>query len=218
VTFPVEIVLSNAMRLNSRLLTLSTLWLTLVGSGFLVLVRYSLAPGQQGAFANVWPASSGLMRDQSRATLVVVLHPRCPCSRATLSELATIVTRCQDRLSVRVLFVLPAGLADSWTKTDLWRTAQEIPGVVAMIDRNGLEAGRFGALTSGQAVLYDQNGHLAFHGGLTGARGHAGPNPGENSIIAFVNENVTHTRRSDVYGCRLKESPPARPQIEKRQS
>ena len=49
-------------------------------------------------------------------------------------------------------------------------------------DDDGAEARRFGAETSGQTLLYDARGALAFSGGITGARGHAGDNAGRASL------------------------------------
>jgi len=44
----------------------------------------------------------------------------------------------------------------------------------------------FGAETSGDVLLYDIHGAIAIQGGITGSRGHAGDNAGENTILFFV--------------------------------
>src|SRR5439155_11622397 len=88
------------------------LWIIAVAAGFYVLIHYSLAPGRPGRPPEQWPAASSLGREPSRPTLVLVVHPRCPCTRASLTELAEIMTQCPGALAARVLFVRPAGLTD----------------------------------------------------------------------------------------------------------
>jgi hypothetical protein len=182
----------------------AAVWLSLVGLAFFILVRYSLTPGRRGTPPAQWPAASGVTRERSEPTLVLVLHPHCPCSRATLAELTEVMTQCQGRLGARILFVRPSGLPDPWVKTDLWRTAQSIPGVVPVIDRDGAEAARFGSYTSGQVALYDHGGALVFRGGITGARGHVGANPGAQAVVEFVSKGAGPLHESAVYGCPLK--------------
>src|ERR1041385_3672536 len=124
--------------------------------------------------------------------------------RATLGELEQIMTRCQGRLTAQVLFVHPPDVPLAWVTTGTYRTASRIPGVTAIIDSAGVESDRFGALTSGQALLFDRSGKLAFSGGITGARGHAGPNAGENAVVAAVNGGARGPTLAPVYGCPLK--------------
>jgi hypothetical protein len=113
------------------------------------------------------------------------------------------MSRCQGRLVTHVLFIRPSVVSDSWVNTDLWSTASTIPGVKILIDREGVEASHFGAFTSGQVALYDQKGCLVYSGGITGARGHRGDNPGEQAVIAAVNQGARSLRQSSVYGCPL---------------
>src|SRR5260370_35686638 len=48
------------------------------------------------------------------AQLFLALPPRCPCSRATLSELAKILSRAPEACAVTVLMYKPAGEPDNW--------------------------------------------------------------------------------------------------------
>jgi hypothetical protein len=109
----------------------------------------------------------------------------------------------EGRISAYVLFVRPPGFAEGWAHTDLWETARQIPGV-AMIPDTGYEAHLFGAVTSGQTLVYDLRGQLQFSGGITLARGHQGDNAGVSAVIALIG---THSRSgtdtSPVYGCPL---------------
>ncbi len=62
-------------------------------------------------------------------------------------------------------------------------------------DDDGAEAKRFGAETSGQTLLYDERGTLAFSGGITGSRGHAGDNAGRASLLALINRRAGRSAR-----------------------
>jgi hypothetical protein len=130
-------------------------------------------------------------------------HPHCPCTRATIGELASIMAHSQGRLTAYVLFLKPAGFSEEWEKSDLWRSAESIPGVTAVIDDEGAEANRFHAATSGQTLLYDAGGHLLFSGGITGSRGHSGDNAGHSAIVSLVNAGVAEQTESFVFGCPL---------------
>jgi len=181
----------------------AAVWITLVVIGVAALMRYSLNPGRQGNPPDVWPAASRLDRSPDRYTLVLAAHPRCPCTRATIAELAVIMKGCAGRVTAHVLFVQPPGVPERWAKTGLWRTVQSIPGATASLDPNGTEAHRFDAFTSGQAVLYDPSGRRVFSGGITGARGEEGPNAGLRAVVARLERNANLTSRTPVYGCPL---------------
>src|SRR6185369_8337902 len=137
-----------------------------------------------------------------RATLVMLVHPRCPCSRVTIGELARLMTQTQDHLKAYALFVKPEGTSEDWEKTDLWRSAADIPGVEVVVD-DGKEARLFNAVTSGQTVVYDAEGRLLFSGGITGARGHSGDNPGRSAIVSLVNGGDENRSETAVFGCPL---------------
>ena len=179
----------------------AVLWLFAVGAGIRILARYESTPGNRGPAPVLWPSETTLRRDSTRATLVMVLHPRCPCSRASLGELAELMAQSQDLVSTTVLFYQPAGFQEGWAKTDLWRRAGAIPGVSRIIDLNGREARRFGGVTSGQTSLYDEHGRLLFQGGITRSRGHEGDNPGRSALVSWVTKRAAAVSVTSVFGC-----------------
>src|SRR5207244_3426685 len=128
--------------------------------------------------------------------------PQCPCSRATIGELALIMAR-HPKVDAYVLFYAPESEANGWVRTDLWRDAARIPGVRIVEDRAGVEIRRFGASTSGQALLYDSRGKLLFNGGITSSRGHSGPNDGRESIVSWIEGDTAPRSRTPVFGCSL---------------
>jgi hypothetical protein len=180
-----------------------TIWLVAIGAGLAGLLSYENRPGASLSAPPEWPHDSRIQQDKDRPTLVMLAHPHCPCTRASIGELARLMTEANGRLSAYVLFVKPEIFSTEWEKTDLWESAGLIPGVRVMKDDAGVEARRFHALTSGQTVLYDKNGKLLFSGGITSARGHAGDNPGRSAIVSLVETGEANQRHTDVFGCAL---------------
>ncbi len=194
---------------RSWLLLTGAAWLCFVTVGIIVLFRYQTAGGEGAQAPERWPAESAV-KLEGQATLLMFLHPRCPCSRASVGELAAVMTRAQGRARAVVLFTKPRGFAEGWERTDLWANAARIPGVTVRLDEGGIEAKRFDARTSGQVLLYDADGALAYNGGITKGRGHAGANGGEEKLAALLTTGKGGKQRAPVYGCGLTEKTKAR--------
>jgi hypothetical protein len=177
--------------------------------GMTVLWNYQNAPGKTGIAPAQWPSTCAIVRRPGRATLVMAIHPHCPCSRASLGELAILMTRLHQRLSAYILFYKPKDFDDAWEKTDLWDSAVRIPEVAVLSDTDGTEARHFAAFTSGQTLVYDTSGRLIFSGGITASRGHMGDNPGLQAIISNVLRGISEPARFPVFGCSL-ETPTTR--------
>lgn len=180
-------------------------WAAAVAAGFFLIEAYTATPGEPGDPPGRWPAASRLARDPTRANLVLLAHPRCPCTAATLAELEQIMTRCRGAVTAHVLFLEPRGPSDPSWRTGLQRTAEAIPDVRVLADRGGAEAARFGARTSGHALLYDPGGRLIFSGGLTGSRGHRGDNPGRAAVTSLLTGGQADRARTAVFGCPLRD-------------
>ena len=179
-------------------------WLVAVSAGFALLYAYVNAPGAAASPPADWPAGTRVARSEAGWDLVMLAHPRCPCTRASLRELARLVAQAEERVAVHVLFYRPEDAEDGWERTDLWASAAAIPGVEVLADEEGLEAQRFGASTSGQVVLYDPDGRVAFSGGITPARGHSGDSTGRRSILSLVTGGESAAREAFVFGCPIR--------------
>lgn len=188
---------------------LAVSWLAAVGYGMALVLDFAIAPGAPGEPPVSWPRGTRLARSPGLPSLVMVAHPRCPCTRASVGELARIMARLQGRLEAQVLVVQPPGAGNAWWRTDIVESAAAIPGVQILVDGDGAEARRFGAETSGHALLYDAEGQLLFSGGITGARGHAGDNAGESAIVALVEHRASSRTSGSVFGCSLHDASPA---------
>jgi hypothetical protein len=184
-------------------LMVTVLWLSAIATSMGFILRYSNAPGRAGATPIHWPVDSRIALDVHHPTLIMFAHPHCPCTRASIGELDQLMADCQGRFSAQVWFVKSAGTPEDWTDTDLWRKAAAIPGVTVHRDDDGVEARRFQAETSGQTLLYDQDGQLLFHGGITISRGHAGDNPGRSALEALLKHKSVNLAQTPVFGCPL---------------
>lgn len=179
------------------------LWLLMIGTGIWFLKNYESGPGDVAAAPERWPVSSRLRRAEDRPTLVMLAHPHCPCTRASIGELSRLMTQARGRVTAFVLFVRPPNVADGWEQTDLLTSAEAIPGVTVVSDDKSAEADLFRAATSGQTLLYDAQGALLFSGGITSARGHAGDNAGRAAIVSLLTASESVRRETPVYGCPL---------------
>lgn len=183
-------------------------WTVLVLGGMVALARYASRPGMTAAAATLtspanWPGNSALNRPL-HWKLVVALHPGCPCSRATVTELSKILAATRGTIDVDVLVWRPeAGASpdDRWIRGEL----AGVPGVTLVDDLDGAEAKRFGAEVSGHVTLFDPAGQRRFVGGITSTRGHEGDNDGEETIIELVRGEVSPDARAatPVFGCAL---------------
>lgn len=178
------------------------LWLLGVGVGMGILGRHMLTPGPAAQAPSDWPRASTLRPATDGATLLMWCHPRCPCTRASLDELATLVTRVRERGSVEVRFLRPPGYSEAWVHGELWRQAAAIPGVRVAVDDGG-EARHFGARTSGQVLIFGRDHRLLFSGGLTGGRGHLGDNDGLAKAQRLLQSGAGKFETAPVFGCAL---------------
>jgi hypothetical protein len=179
------------------------LWIPAVGAGVQVLLHYAQTPGLIATPPSDWPRNTSIARNQGRMTLLVFAHPQCPCSQATVGELASIMARSGRELDSYVLFYAPRSEDRAWIQGGLWQAASAIPGVHVVEDTDGKDVRRFGAATSGQTLLYDSTGRLAFNGGITAGRGHLGDNDGLDAVIALLQHKPIERHKFPVFGCSL---------------
>ncbi len=198
---------AELVKSQAPLKIVAIVWLAIVIAGTVRMITHSGAPGTPGAPPSEMPLESGISLTPGVPTLVMFAHPHCPCTRASVGELAKLVAISTSPVNTHVFFVKPAGTAADWEKSDLWRTAAAIPGVTIHADQFGEEAFRFRSQTSGDIALYDSRGHLQFHGGITIARGHAGDSLGRIAIENLLGNVQPKLVETPVFGCSLFSSP-----------
>ena len=178
-------------------------WTVAIAFGLRTLLAYESSPGTIGAVPGQWPSTSQIRRLTDRPILVMLAHPRCPCTRASVAELAQLMARMQGKVDAYVLFLKPRESGNEWEATELRRSAAAIPGVTVLSDVDGVEAGRFGAETSGHTLLFDRDKRRLFSGGITEFRGHVGDSTGERAIESLVNGQPPARTATSVFGCVL---------------
>ena len=179
------------------------MWLAVIIAVMVWIGAYSNSPSAAGQPPQSWPAQSRISRTEGRPTLMMFVHPRCPCSRASVGELARLLVQDRGLGWVHVLFINPPGMSPDWSQTALWEQASIIPGVTVQLDQDGVEAKRFGAETSGQTLLYNASGHLLFEGGITISRGHSGDSPGLRALMSLLAHQTSDLSQTPVFGCPL---------------
>lgn len=176
-------------------------WALTVATSLFCLVAYAQRQGLQGKP----PAAdkAGLVVADRGYTLVMSVHPRCPCTRASLYELERLLARHQDVLFCQILVYTPSGVDQSWAKDYLTTIKNRLPGSKIKLDPNGLYAARLKSGTSGAVVLFDAEGVPVFWGGITSARGHAGDNLGSDAIDTVLTGQDAPRPHTPVFGCSL---------------
>ena len=176
-------------------------WLAAVSGGMLYLAAYS----NQGNLTTDVPVQLdvGDIAVRKSYKLLMFVHPRCPCSVASLRELSRVMARCEDTLETTVYMYCPEEAGVDWPQGRLWQLASATPGVEVQLDRGGKLAHQFGSTNSGHVLLYDRSGNLRFQGGITSARGHEGDNLGKNAVLTVVKEDLQHVGSCPVFGCSL---------------
>jgi len=181
------------------------LWLAGVVSGLAALEVYKSHPGITGRTPARLPESvaGADWASPGHALLLMFVHPRCPCTQASLGELAEILAREPGKASAALVFVKPAGAGPDWSQTALHKQAAAVPNL-RLIDDDGTLARHFGAETSGHVVLYDAEGKLVFSGGITRSRGHEGESAGRRMICARLEGTASDApAETPVFGCPL---------------
>lgn len=200
---------AHPRNLKSRALTVTgiVVWLSLVATGMIALSDYSTRPCEPGQVATQWPATTALKLSATKPTVVMLLHPKCVCSKASISELARAFPDGTRRVEFKALFYQPAGRDEDWVRTNHWKRLTTLDQEAPVVDREGLEAKRFGVQTSGHVLVYTPAGQLVFSGGISNGRGHEGDNPGRQALVAAVNGSETSQRDFAVFGCPINHLP-----------
>ena len=141
--------------------------------------------GQQARRERAGAGRSGrptarLTRDPDGPTLVMLVHPQCTCSRASLTELAELLARARPRPKTYVLFLKPAGFADGWEQTDLWRTASGLPDVTVVRDDEGARRPASAPRRRARPCSTTRAARCCSAAASPAARAHAGDNAGRS--------------------------------------
>jgi hypothetical protein len=189
---------------NTAVLLSVFLWVIVVGTGLLFLAKYEVTPGPAAQTDAGVASMQAIMPSPGKMTLVMFVHPKCPCSEASLEELSQLMASYGNRLNASVLMYQPSRQADDWATSTEWRTAMDVPGLAVHSDVDAMIARKYRAQTSGQTFLYDEEGRLVFEGGITASRGHVGDNDGLQAVISLVSKGASADSPcafAPIFGC-----------------
>lgn len=187
---------------------LFTVWVSAIVVGIGLTADFQLRPtpavsATSAAPPTHFPESSILTRASDQPTLIMFLHPFCPCSRSSLTEMANLQSEFHGDFSAYIFFYASPHFTEPIEQTMLWQQAMSIPRVTVLSDQDGRVARKFGAHTSGSVVVYDRTGQLAFSGGITRSRGEVGKNSGADAALKCLNSRQHKLCSHSVYGCSL---------------
>jgi hypothetical protein len=198
----VESQMQSTLRVKHLWMIVVTGWGIAALSGSLFLGAYAARPGESLPSLDRWPEGSSIPRDEGRATLLIFLHPRCPCSLAGLDELRYVLDRSGGRVSTQAVVLATARL-ESLGSSAIDQALAELPEISVYRDAGGAESRRFNVTTSGHVLLYDGTGRLVFSGGITAARGHHGDSFGRTALLDWIWQRGGDRRQCPVFGCAL---------------
>ena len=190
-------------------------WGGTVAAAYRAVRLFETTPGVDAAAPPRWPAGSAIRRADGEWSLVMLVHPRCSCSRASVQELQAVLEKSPAGVQPHIVVYRPSEFPAGWEKTEVVEAASRLRRARVTIDVDGREAARFGGFTSGQTLLYDDTGKLRFAGGITSLRGHAGLNRGRVDIIDIVNARA-EAGAHPVFGCAI--LPPETKPAEKKET
>ncbi len=195
---------AEAVRSCSRIMidrAILVVWGVLLIGSLLALAVYSQNPGEIGTPEREQVLAIPYSFD--RETLIMAIHPQCPCSSASVYELQRLVTRSGSSFDILVLAYEPSTDKDDWSHALMHRIESKLPDSTILVDPDAEMARSLGMRTSGSVVLVSKAGIPLFWGGITASRGHAGDNIGSDAILAILDGGLTNASPTNVYGCSL---------------
>lgn len=184
-------------------------WLVSVVVAFLQLADYACRPGQAAEPRSAWPSETKLNFIDDHWNVLVFMHPKCPCSRASMTELQRVIEQLEDsngqNIVTQFVFFHPEAesQADSedWNDSELIRASSKLTDLAPWFDRGAVESRRFGATTSGHVMAYSPSGELGFSGGVTVRRSHEGDNAAAQALAEILDGSVNIEPTYPVFGC-----------------
>ena len=174
--------------------------------GGLYVGGYENGPGLAASAGPLWPENTALVRATDRPTLVLLAHPQCTCTRASLDRARRSCSRAR-RHAAEDLRPLPEarGFADGWEQTDLWRRGRGPARRHRRARRRRREGRAVRRRDVGPDLLYDARGALRLqrrHHRRARATPATTPDAARRSI-ALLNGtgDAGDARATSVFGC-----------------
>ena len=177
-------------------------WGVLIAGGLLWMTAYSMSPGDTSTPLLKRPDNTEISFSDNQSTLLVFLHPRCPCTRPTIAALERLMVRKHD-IVLQPVFYLPSTKTTEWTQDEYWDRLIALGAHQPAIDIDGHLAHKFHATTSGHALLFSTDGLVQFSGGITSGRVHEGDSLGLTMLTRVLDGIPVSEASFPVYGCSI---------------
>ncbi len=176
-------------------------WLGSLAASAAAFERYARTPGSVGVSAPAVDAEEA--GKEWRVTMYA--HPKCPCTRASLAELARVAEAVGAGVSVEYVVVMyrPRSEEDGWVRGRSWDLASQIADARIVVDPDGLMATRAGAMTSGHVVVRNRAGAVVYAGGVTNGRGETGASAAGDAIVDVLRGGESALSVGPVFGCAI---------------
>jgi hypothetical protein len=186
------------------IVVIGLIWVALLFVGFRVMMQEAYQAVPPAALVASFPAHSPIALDPRQPTLLLFVHPQCPCTKATFDELDQLRVQTNNGLAVTLVFTVPPNTPPKWEKGDLLTLAEKMAGIRIILDEGGALAHAFHVIGSGHVLVYAPSGRLLFSGGITPSRGHEGDSPGRDAIVQLIKGNpAPQVIQKPVFGCAL---------------
>lgn len=182
------------------------IWLIAIGLGAYIAFDHAWTPGESTRLKEkCWPQFSNLKQSQKNKTLVLFVHPKCPCTNSSLIELRNLIEKSKGGHNTKIVFFVPGDFGDEWIEEDKINLANAVPGAEIVYDYDGKEMRTFGAATSGQLYIFASDKKMLYSGGITPGRGHIGTNPGFDNCLEILASNDNQYGTAPVFGCPMEQ-------------
>ncbi len=185
-------------------------WASCAGGIWLWMTAYACTGSLPVAALSAQPSLDELLvdRNDNRPTLIFFVHPKCPCTTASISELERVLVRANiasDELPTLIcIATLPMQASAVWYDSPSLDTLSKLPRATVVWDHGGKLASRFGASISGTVQLFSDQGAMLFQGGITVSRGHAGESTGGDQLLACLRDPIrARAISTPIFGCPL---------------
>ena len=178
-------------------------WLTLVLAGMGMLIDFSSQPGDPGKPTTLWPNSTDLALSADGPTVVIGIHSECPCSNAAIADYERLLAKINSPVLTYLVVTTPSGMPSGTKENRLLERMRLLPGSTVVLDPDGNYTRAFGLATSGQTLLFQTNGALAFSGGITDGRGHEGSTLAAGELRHLIETGDAPRAIRPVFGCHL---------------
>ncbi|MCC9642840.1 RedB [Rhodopirellula sp. JC740] len=207
---------SDTERTPVFLQRLAIIWGLTLAALFTGLFVYGNSPGPSGpppeqapeAISTKVEGQTALSGQQPPWQIVMAVHPQCPCTVASVTELRKILHQhasesASSPVRCQFLYYHPPGEEVTWDQARLHQHLRKVPDSIVRFDENGLLAGQMGMRTSGAVTVFDPEGRTRFHGGITVSRNHEGDNIGSRAVLMLLRGEEPPVHETSVFGCRM---------------